>query len=147
VGSGAAFVVRLPLVEPAMSQDQLRSAVQRRISGRRVLVVDDNRDAADSMAEMVELLGHAAEVAYDGPTALEKARANPPDVVLCDVGLPGMSGYDIARALRANDMDGVQLVAVTGYAQPEDLKAAVEAGFDRHIAKPASADDIMRLLG
>ena len=63
---------------------------------RRVLVVDDNVDAADSLAELVQLFGHSTEIAYDGPTALAKAQANPPDVVLCDIGLPGMSGYDVA---------------------------------------------------
>jgi PAS domain S-box-containing protein len=146
IGKGAEFVVRLPLVEPATSGDPPRPAGRRRPASRRVLVVDDNHDAAQSMAEIVEMLGHAVEVAYDGPSAVEKARANPPDVVLCDIGLPGMSGYDVARVLRASDVDRMQLVAVTGYAQPEDLKAAVEAGFDSHLAKPASADDIERLL-
>jgi CheY-like chemotaxis protein len=112
-----------------------------------VLVVDDNRDAAEALAEIVGMFGHAAEVAYDGAAAVEKARANLPDVVLCDIGLPGMSGYEVARALRSGATARILHVAVSGYAQPEDLKAAFEAGFDRHIAKPASPDEVERLLG
>jgi PAS domain S-box-containing protein len=145
IGEGAEFVVCLPVVGPA-TQDALAKAARRAGAGRRVLIVDDNHDAADSMAEVVEMLGHAADVAYDGPTGIEKARANPPDFVLCDIGLPGMSGYELARALRA-EAKRAHLVAVTGYAQPEDLKAAFEAGFDHHLAKPTSVDDIEELLG
>jgi CheY-like chemotaxis protein len=110
-----------------------------------VLVVDDNVDAARSLAEIAELLGHAAEVAYDGPSAVEKARAHAPDIVLCDIGLPGMSGYDVARALRAHGKP-VQLFALSGYAQPEDVRNAAAAGFDGHVAKPVGPEDIERLL-
>ena len=92
------------------------------------------------------MFGHAVDVAYDGPSALAKARANPPEVVLCDIGLPGMSGYDVARALRGGGMDGLRIIAVSGYALPEDLKKAAEAGFDGHVAKPADACEIERLL-
>jgi CheY-like chemotaxis protein len=94
---------------------------------------------------VVKMLGHAVEVAYDGPSAVERARANPPDIVLCDLGLPGMSGYEVAKALRAG-ADGMQLFAVSGYAQPEDVKKAVEAGFDGHVAKPCDLAVIERLL-
>lgn len=113
---------------------------------RRVLVVDDNAEAADSLAEIVSLLGHAVEVAYDGPSALDKARAHPPDVVLCDIGLPGMSGYEVAAALRAAGAASMQLVAVTGYTRPEDLQRAARAGFDVHLAKPCDPAQIERLL-
>jgi CheY-like chemotaxis protein len=108
-------------------------------------VVDDNADAAESLAEIVRMLGHAAEIAYAGPSALSKARANPPDVVLCDIGLPGMSGYDVARALRAAG-HRMSLFAVTGYAQPDDVQKAVEAGFDGHVAKPVDVAQLERLL-
>ena len=131
----------MPVAEVAADRE-VRSATQ----GRRVLVVDDNVDAAHSLAEIIELLGHTADVANDGPTAIEKVRANPPDVVLCDIGLPGMSGYEVARALRRGALDGVQLIAVSGYAQPEDVKRAIEAGFDGHIAKPCDPEMIERLL-
>ena len=145
-GRGADFIVRLPLLEPAVPEDAPCAGTERSRGHRRVLVVDDNVDAAESLSDIVRMLGHSTEVAYDGPSAIEKARANPPDVVLCDIGLPGMSGYEVAKTLRANGLRGVQLVAVSGYAQPEDVKAAVEAGFDRHIAKPASPEEIERIL-
>jgi CheY-like chemotaxis protein len=112
----------------------------------RVLVVDDNRDAAESLADLVAVLGHESEVAYDGPGAIAKARAVRPDVVLCDIGLPGMDGYDVARTLRAEHGPAVRLVAVSGYAQPEDVRRASEAGFDAHLAKPPDPLEIERLL-
>ncbi len=145
VGQGAEFIVRLPLAAAAGSRAQAGAQAPRSSGGRRVLVVDDNADAAESLAEIVRLQGHAAEVAYDGPTAIEKFRANPPDVVFCDIGLPGMSGYEVAKALRPG-ADGTQLIAVSGYAQPEDVKRAMEAGFDRHVTKPCDPEQIERLL-
>jgi CheY-like chemotaxis protein len=146
-GAGAEFAVRLPLAAPGPAHDPVAATAARSGPSRRVLVVDDNADAAESLAELVEILGHSTAVAYDGPTALEEARARPPDVVLCDIGLPGMSGYDVARALRGTLPKGVLLVAVSGYVSTQDLQAAAAAGFDRHIAKPASAEAIERLLG
>jgi CheY-like chemotaxis protein len=113
---------------------------------RRVLVVDDNRDAAESLADLVSVLGHVPEVAYDGPSALERARAMQPEIVLCDIGLPGMNGYEVARALRAEHGPGLRLIAVSGYAQPEDVRRAAEAGFDAHLAKPPDPLEIERLL-
>jgi PAS domain S-box-containing protein len=144
---GAEFVVRLPLVVAAGSRDASPAAAERTRVGRRVLVVDDNADAAESLAEIMMMLGHAVEVAYDGPSAIERARVSPPDVVLCDIGLPGMSGYEVAKALRADGMRGMLLIAVSGYAQSEDVKMAVEAGFDGHVAKPCDPEQIERLLG
>jgi PAS domain S-box-containing protein len=145
---GTELIVRLPLAAGTATRTAPDGATRRAAAhGRRVLVVDDNVDAADSLAELVQLFGHATEVAYDGPTALAKATANPPDVVLCDIGLPGMSGYDVARALRARRTNGMRLIAVSGYAQPEDLERASEAGFDHHVAKPPDPDLIERLLG
>jgi CheY-like chemotaxis protein len=108
--------------------------------------VDDNRDAAESLADLVVVLGHASEVAFDGPSALEKARALRPEVVLCDIGLPGMDGYDVARALRREHGAALRIIAVSGYAQPEDVRRAAEAGFDAHLAKPPDPRDIERLL-
>jgi CheY-like chemotaxis protein len=109
-------------------------------------VVDDNADAADTLAELVRLLGHDVQVAYDGPSAVQAARASRPDVVLCDLGLPGMDGYDVARALRAGGGAPLRLVAVSGYAQPDDVRRAADAGFDAHVAKPPDPAEIERLL-
>jgi PAS domain S-box-containing protein len=143
---GAEFTVRLPLaaVEEVAPRAPPEPPEHPR-KGRRILVVDDNTDAAESLAELLKLLGHETDVAFDGQSALQKARASHPEVVLCDLGLPGMSGYDIARALRA--LGGpVRLYAVSGYAQPQDLQDAVEAGFDAHVAKPPDIDELERLL-
>jgi CheY-like chemotaxis protein len=113
-----------------------------------VLIIDDSRDAADSLGELVELLGHVPIVAYDAERGLTLAAAEPPDVVLCDIGLPGIDGYEFARRFRA--MSGerrARLVAVSGYAQPEDVARAREAGFDDHVAKPPDPAEIERLIG
>jgi PAS domain S-box-containing protein len=144
VGTGAELIVRLPIVSPAVPARGAATAAERH--GRRVLVVDDDEDSAESLAQLIELFGHTPEVVYDGPTALERARDNPPDVVLCDIGLPGMSGYDVARALRAQSPPNLQLIALTAHAQPDDLRQALEAGFDTHVAKPADPETIQRLL-
>jgi PAS domain S-box-containing protein len=146
---GAEFVVRLPTISPAAARPEPVATDAAPASGRRarVLVVEDNREVAESIAQLVELLGHDVEVAHDGPAALAKAHARPPDVVLCDIGLPGMSGFDVARAFRSDPaLRRARLVAVSGYALPEDRKEAVEAGFERHVAKPADPDEIERLL-
>jgi PAS domain S-box-containing protein len=145
-GKGAEFIVRLPLADSAPAGRDVAGQMEPSTGCRRVLVVDDNRDAAESLADLVKMLGHAVKVAYDGANAVEKARAYRPDVVLCDLGLPGMSGYDVARALRADPGNGVQLIAVSGYAQPEDVQRAIEAGFDGHVAKPCDLQEIERLL-
>jgi PAS domain S-box-containing protein len=145
-GRGTEFVVSLPLASSAQVELPPPALAAGPGSGRRVLVVDDNTDAAESLAALVTFLGHVADVAHDGPGAIEKARANRPDVVLCDIGLPGMSGYEVAQALRAEGLAGLRLIAVSGYAQPEDVERAVEAGFDAHVAKPADPAEIERLL-
>jgi PAS domain S-box-containing protein len=145
-GTGAEFVVALPLVPSGTVDQLLRPGALRSNGGLRVLVVDDNADAANSLAEIAALLGHIVDVALDGPSAIEKARVNRPDVVLCDIGLPGMSGYEVAQVLRADGGLGLQLIAVSGYAQPEDVKKAIDAGFDEHIGKPADPARIHRLL-
>ena len=145
-GLGSEFVIWLPLdtaervrvtEAPAIAMD----------SGRRILVIEDNVDAADMLREVLELDHHDVAVAYDGPAGLRLARQFRPDVVLCDIGLPGMSGYDVARLLRAEPLlSGAYLVALSGYASPEDLRRAADAGFERHLAKPATVEKIEDLL-
>jgi PAS domain S-box-containing protein len=146
---GAEFIVRLPLAvkrerPAAPSTAPARAAAP--ASHRRVLVVDDNEDAAETLAEMVRMLGHDVEVAYDGPTAVRRAGKYHPDLVLCDIGLPGMDGYEVAHELRAAHGHDVRLVALSGYAQPEDVATAMEAGFDEHVAKPADPQRLEQLL-
>ena len=112
---------------------------------RRVPVVDDNPASAETLAEVLEMLGHEVEVAFDGPSALAKARANPPEIVICDIGLPGMSGCDVAKALRASGTRAL-LFALSGYERPEDITAATHAGFDGYLTKPVDMARIARLL-
>jgi PAS domain S-box-containing protein len=146
-GRGSRFVVRLPRMTEGRAAEGPPAAEPVRSPRVRVLVVDDNHDAAESLAEVVRMLGHDADVAFDGWSAVEKARARPPDVLLCDIGLPGLSGYQVARLLRSDRrFDGVRLVAVSGYAQPEDRQRALEAGFVEHLAKPAEPEVLGRLL-
>ncbi|MDM7914303.1 MAG: response regulator, partial [Candidatus Eisenbacteria bacterium] len=99
--------------------------------------IEDEHDAADALRLALKLDRHTVEVAYNGPEGVAKACAFRPDVVLCDIGLPGMDGFEVARMLRADpDFAGTLLVALTGYAQPEDVERTRQAGFDRHLAKP-----------
>ena len=112
-----------------------------------MLVIEDNPDAASSVRDLLELTNHTVAVALSGREGIEKARTFKPDVVLCDIGLPGMDGYEVARAFRSDsDLRGSVLVALTGYAAPEDLARVREAGFDVHVAKPASPEVLEEAL-
>src|SRR5689334_12666242 len=112
----------------------------------RVLVIDDNQDAADSLAAILKTSGYDVETAYTGMSALARVRSFHPDIVLCDLGLPELSGYEIARAVRCEQTCPIRLVAVSGYAQDDDIRRSREAGFDAHIAKPPRPGDIESLL-
>jgi CheY-like chemotaxis protein len=112
-----------------------------------VLIVDDNRDAAESLADLLELHGHATRVAGDGRSAIDAARELEPDVLVCDVGLPDMSGYDVIREIRAGATGARTLaIALTGYTRPEDRRRALAAGFDAHLPKPLPMDELTALL-
>jgi len=115
--------------------------------GRRVLVVDDNQDAADTLALLLELMGHESRTAHDGLAALDAAEAFRPQVVLLDIGLPKMNGYDVCRKLREQPWGREAfLVALTGWGQVEDQRKASEAGFDRHLVKPVEESVLQKLL-
>ena len=145
-GRGAELVVRLPLDATAELPAGVAPAEAR--PRRRILVIEDNPDVASSLQEALALQGHQVDVAYDGPCGLRMARELRPEVALCDIGLPGMDGYAVARAFRADAaLEGVFLVALTGYALPEDRSRATEAGFDRHVGKPPSIEELEALLG
>ncbi len=145
---GAVFTVKLPVVPAAsVSADAPARLDSRPTNHLRVLVVEDNKDAAESLADLVRVLGHDVEVAFDGESAVRLVNAHHFDIVLCDIGLPGMSGYQVAEALRRDErFDSVQLVAVSGYALPEDRQRALDAGFAEHIAKPADPANVLRVL-
>jgi two-component system CheB/CheR fusion protein len=137
LGAGAQFEVRLPL-----SLAEAATAHQRRL-----LIIDDNVDVAESLREALAFGGHHLEVAHTGPEGLALARRFHPEVVLCDLGLPEMDGYAVARAFRADqDLAHAYLVALSGYARPDDLARAEAAGFNRHLAKPATVDKLEALL-
>jgi PAS domain S-box-containing protein len=149
-GRGTDLVVSLPLASGPRGRAAAGDRAVRPSAAAplRVLVIDDNRDAADTLAQLVEMLGHTAVVAYDPYDALAKATEELPQVALCDLGLPGMDGYELARRLRAlaSDRGRVRLVALSGYAQPEDVARARAAGFDAHVAKPPDPLKLEQLL-
>jgi CheY-like chemotaxis protein len=126
-----------------MTADTIRAAPE----PRRVLLVEDNPDLALMLQELLRMLGHVTEVAADGASGIEKARSNPPDVALVDIGLPGIDGYAVAFELRALPaLAGTRLVAMTGYSQPDDEERAYAAGFDDHLVKPVDARALEQLL-
>jgi CheY-like chemotaxis protein len=113
----------------------------------RVLVVDDNVDLARGLARLLQIHGHDVRIAFDGPTGLDEAKNLRPDVVLLDIGLPGMDGYQLAAHLRRDEtVKDATLIAISGYGQEEDLRLAREAGFDHHLVKPIISDDLIKLL-
>jgi CheY-like chemotaxis protein len=146
-GMGSTFTIRLPLDATAARAMSAQRGVRGDSAPRRVLVIEDNEDAADTLREVLELEKHVVEVAYSGRGGLEKARSFHPDIVLCDIGLPEIDGYEVARTMRADPQLGhVGLVAVSGYAQPEDVAMSQEAGFDAHLAKPPSIEALRRAI-
>jgi len=148
-GHGSEFTITLPAApsstvspgEPARLGTLLDDA------GRcRILIVDDNEDAADLLAEWLAEAGHATRVAYDAPSALKLAGEFNPEIALLDIGLPVMDGYELARRLREQKNDGLRLIAITGYGQASDRDHALDAGFDAHLAKPVSFDKLAATL-
>jgi CheY-like chemotaxis protein len=149
LGKGSEFVVRLPLAadrrpadlspEPHISQSLLKP--------RRVLVVDDNRDAAESLGILLKLLGAEVHVAYSGAEALEALPAYRPDVAILDIGMPGMDGHEVARRIRQQpEFQKLTLIALTGWGQDRDRRQSHTAGFDYHLIKPADMDALQAVL-
>jgi signal transduction histidine kinase len=149
-GQGSEFVVRLPLLartEAAATPQPQAQVMPGGLAPRRVLVVDDNVDAADSLAMLLRLEGQEVQVAYEGATALARAEAESPAIAFLDLGMPKMDGYELARAFRRHPaLKGTVLVALTGWGQPEDRQRTREAGFDHHLVKPVESAALHRLL-
>jgi PAS domain S-box-containing protein len=149
-GKGSEFAIRLPASDGPVVRGPPQSAgveESRERPRRRILVVDDNRDAADSLAMTLRLAGHELHTAYDGPEAVEAAAQFRPDIVLLDIGLPRLNGYEVAHRIREQPRGKeVSLVAVTGWGQEEDKRRAREAGFDHHLTKPVAPADLQPLL-
>ncbi|EYF08498.1 CheR family methyltransferase [Chondromyces apiculatus] len=148
-GQGSDLLVRLPLA-PAGTvprEDDQKRGAQPRKSALRVLVVDDNVDSAESLGMLLELTGNEVEMAHDGVAGLEAAQRRRPDLMLLDIGMPGMSGYEVAQRLRAMpEMKGVLLVAMTGWGQEEDRRRSKAAGFDHHLVKPVEPKLLWKII-
>jgi CheY-like chemotaxis protein len=145
---GSEFVVRLPIGAPPVSVSKIGVDADNSPAARlRVIVVDDNRDAADSCAVLLGLSGHDVQSAYSGSRALALAETFHPHVLLLDIGLPDVNGYELARNIRAAPWGrGVVLIAVTGWGQTEDRRRAFDAGFDHHLTKPIAPESLEVLL-
>ena len=146
-GRGAVFMVRLPISEPAPAAKVECAEQPTQPISFRVLVVDDNIDSAEAMTVSLRMEGHHADVAYDGETAIEKAKSSKPDAVLLDIGLPGLSGLEVARALRVlPETRHTLLIALSGYGQSEDRQRSLDAGLDHHLTKPVDPRTLSSLL-
>src|SRR6185436_12780211 len=135
-GKGSEFVVRLPRLDPDAWESGPTGNLERRGAGgkRAVLIVDDNRDAAESAAMLLKMAGHEVRIEHDGATAIARATASIPDVILLDIGLPDMDGYEVAKRVRAlPGGQAVRILAMTGYGQEADRRRSRESGFDGHL--------------
>jgi CheY-like chemotaxis protein len=150
VGGGSVFTVRLPLAgKDCCAEAPLLAPApaQFQPAGLRLLVVDDNRDAAETLAALLGVMGHSAPVAADGHQALRMIASLRPDIVFLDIGMPGMSGYEVAQAVRADpQLDKVRMVALTGWGGEADRARSAAAGFDAHLTKPATVTAIEEVL-
>jgi PAS domain S-box-containing protein len=147
VGCGSEFVVRLPIAGEHADETQPPPSTPHTNRTYRVLVVDDNRDAASSLALLLQMAGHETSRAHDGPGALAAAEKERPEVILLDIGLPTLNGYEVGRRIRAQPWGAsVVLIALTGWGQEEDRRRSHEAGFDGHLVKPVEYAELMTLL-
>jgi PAS domain S-box-containing protein len=145
---GSEFLVRLPVMDaaevPAAPPEEIQIPAP---SGKRVLVVDDNYDSADSMATLLKLTGNECKIAHSGHTAVELAETFGPDIILLDIGLPHMDGYEVCKTIRAQSWGAdISIIAMTGWGQDEDRKRSREAGFDFHLVKPVDFRELSRLV-
>jgi PAS domain S-box-containing protein len=149
-GRGSEFSVTLPLLEAEPASDPPASAgagTRAGATGQRVLLVEDHADSAEMLAYLLRLEGHEVRTASDGPSALELAASFEPEIVLCDIGLPGMNGYEIAERLRTrSEISRTRLIALSGYGQAEDRRRSKEAGFEFHLTKPVEPEALIALL-
>ena len=143
---GSTFSIWLPLAQASSHEAAAPPVVDANVSGQLdVLVVDDNRDSADSMSMLVEMLGHTARAAYDGAGAVESFEQRVPQVVLLDLSMPGMTGFDVIQRLRATS-HGVIIAAMTGLGSDEDIARTQSAGFDAHLIKPVDLPELEAVL-
>jgi two-component system CheB/CheR fusion protein len=146
-GTGAEFTFWVPLAGRPEADEAAPAPAAAAGAGRRILVIEDCRDAADSLCMLLELCGHQVTVAYTGPAGVERARQFRPDVVLCDLGLPGLSGFEVARELRRDAATAsARLISLSGYGREEDRRRARAAGFDDSLVKPVDPVELEKVL-
>ena len=145
-GLGSEFVVRLPRIkDTAVTRQEVRRAQS--LPSRRILIVDDSRDGGESLSVLLRVLGAEVSLVHSGRAALQSVESFRPDVVLLDIGMPGMDGYEVARRIRANNVNrGIMLIALTGWGQEEDRRRSAAAGFNHHLVKPADIEQLRQLL-
>ncbi len=145
-GHGSEFIVTLPAAAPmeALAEPSVTHAAEPGV--RRILIVDDNVDTASGLAQLLKLSGHSTRIAHDGPAAILEAHAFEPDIILLDIGLPGMDGYEAVKRLRKEGFQNTSIIALTGYGQEEDRRRSGEAGFDFHLVKPVDFDILTTLI-
>jgi two-component system, sensor histidine kinase len=146
-GQGSTFSVRLPRKDAPVRDEAVAPPTDvGRPKRRRVLLVEDNEDAREAVRMLLETAGHVIHMVESGQAALEAAIRYEPDVVLVDIGLPDIDGYEVARRLRAKFGEAIRLIALTGYGQTEDRRRVIEAGFDGHLVKPVNPDELRRIV-
>jgi CheY-like chemotaxis protein len=146
-GMGTEVMIRLPLVEHEVTHDRTDEARQASASARRVLIIEDNLDVSEMLATYLQQIGHHVILAHDGHAGLEAALRHRPDVLICDIGLPGLDGYAIAARLRKEpDFNSCVMIAVTGYGDFADRERARRAGFVHHLTKPADPVNVAELI-
>jgi len=149
-GLGSEFLIRLPVLAGGAARDAVPLSAAAGVDGRKmkVLVVDDNEDAADSLAALLEIDGFDVRAVYDGAAAVEAVAGSQPDMIIMDLGMPGMDGYETARAIRQRPgAERILMLALTGWGQSDARRRTLEAGFDHHLVKPVELDQIIRLAG
>jgi CheY-like chemotaxis protein len=148
LGRGSEFIVRLPLALPQLATvSPVPEPEPAALLRRRILIADDNQDAAESLSMLLQFAGHEVQVAHLGRSALSLARAFHPDTAVLDIGMPDVSGYEVAQILRREPWaTNIQLIALTGWGEDQDRHRALEAGFDHHLIKPVDPDQLMGLI-
>lgn len=148
LGRGSQFIVKLPCVSSstAVADPEDLRVESTQLIARRVLVADDNRDSASSLAMLLRMMGHEVDIANDGIEAVERASAFHAEIVLLDIGMPGLNGYDAARLIREGQQSNLTLIAMTGWGQEEDRRRSKEAGFDAHLVKPVDLSALTKLI-
>lgn len=146
-GQGSVFTIRLPLIPPPAKLEPEKKSPEASVKSYRILVIDDQRDTVLTLQRVLSGLGHEVVAAVNGEEGIRLARQTHPQIIFSDIGLPGMSGYDVARAVRSDsEIDPLLLVAVTGYGREEEMAEAFAAGFDRHLVKPVAFSEVTKLL-